>query len=190
LFTIGQASEAHRKAVVKFEAMHPQPHEYLQILHDIPNTPFIHLRGLSSNPKMAELLGVVASGIGIASLVIQVFDSITKIKSFCNAMKEVPEEIQYLIEEIEALGLVLDDISSMHSKDECDSRSFDKCISLCRRGADILDTAVKEMSSQIEKQKRIGAFKAVMKRGQVEKLRERLRSAQFLLMLSHQAYSE
>jgi hypothetical protein len=55
---------------------------------------------------MAEL-GVAASALEIASLLIQVVDSISKLMSFCDVVKEVPEEIGYLIEEIEILELLL-----------------------------------------------------------------------------------
>jgi hypothetical protein len=33
--------------------------------------------------RMAEVLGVVASGISVASLAIQIFDSVQKIQEFC-----------------------------------------------------------------------------------------------------------
>lgn len=141
---------------------------------------------------MAEL-GVVASVIGIASFVIQVADSVSKLKSFCEAVKEVPEEIRYLIEEIETLGLVLTDINPSSGREdpfEIDSRSLHRCISLCQKGTDILNTTVRELDAQIGRRKRAGALKAVLKKPLIDKLKERLRSAQFMLMLSHQAYSE
>jgi hypothetical protein len=40
---------------------------------------------------MAEL-GVVSSGLGIASLAIQVADSVMKLKSFIDSVREAPEE--------------------------------------------------------------------------------------------------
>jgi hypothetical protein len=139
---------------------------------------------------MAEL-GVAASALGVASLIIQVVDSISRLKSFCEAVKEVPEEIRHLIEEIEILGLVLTDINRLNLSDKEDNtRSLHRCISLCRKGADILNTTVRELDAQIGRRRRVGALKAVLKKPLIDRLRDRLRSAQFMLMLSHQAYSE
>lgn len=58
---------------------------------------------------MAEL-GIAASGIGIASLAIQVGDSILKVRGFWDRVKEAPEDIRYILEEIETLSLVLSDL--------------------------------------------------------------------------------
>jgi len=49
---------------------------------------------------------------------------------------------------------------------------------------------VKGLDDQIGKGKKIGGFKAMLKKGMIEKLRDRLRSAQFMLMLSNQTYYE
>jgi len=43
---------------------------------------------------MAEL-GLAASGIGIASLALQVGDCIVRLKSFWDAVKDAPEEIKH-----------------------------------------------------------------------------------------------
>jgi hypothetical protein len=141
---------------------------------------------------MAEL-GVAASGIAIASIAIQVGDSILKLKSFWVQVKEAPEEIKLLIEEIEMLDLVLSELGSGEAADsltELEPTCAKRCLELCRKGAGILETTVKELDEKINKRKRVGSFQAVLKKGVVERLKERLRSAQFMLMLSNQAYSE
>ena len=63
---------------------------------------------------MAEL-GVIASGIGIASLALQVGDSILKLKKVWDSIKEAQDEIRYLIDEIEILHLVLSDITARNA---------------------------------------------------------------------------
>lgn len=54
---------------------------------------------------MAQL-GIVASGLGIASFATQVGDSIGKLKSHWDAIKEAPEDIKWVMEEIETLNVV------------------------------------------------------------------------------------
>jgi hypothetical protein len=139
------------------------------------------------------MLGIVASGIGVASLAIQIGDSVMKLKDFWNAVKEAPEEVNYLIEEIETLSLVLSEIGANGDNDDTaqiGSASSKKCLDLCRRGAEVLSTVVKEAEQEIAKKKRIGSVKMALKKGLVDSLRDRLKTVQFMLMLSNQTYSE
>jgi hypothetical protein len=59
---------------------------------------------------MAEMFGVVASGISVVSLAFQVADSIKKLKDFCDLVKGALEDICLTLNEIEAMTAVLGDI--------------------------------------------------------------------------------
>jgi hypothetical protein len=142
---------------------------------------------------MAELLGVIASGISVASIAIQVGDSVLKLKSFWDTITNAPEDIKYLINEIETLSLILSDIGKSEKQGDLPLvglESAKKCLELCEKGSGILEAVVKELDEKIGKGKRIGGFKAALKKGMIERLRDRLRSAQFMLMLSNQTYYE
>lgn len=142
---------------------------------------------------MAEMLGIVASGMGIASLAIQIGDNVIKLRDFLNAVKEAPEEVKYLIEEIETLSLVLSEIGTDRNEDatgQIESVASKKCLDLCRRGAEVLSTVVREAEQEVSKRRRVGSVKMVLKKGVLDKLRDRLRTVQFMLMLSNQTYSE
>jgi hypothetical protein len=142
---------------------------------------------------MAEMLGVVAGGMGIASLAIQIGDGVTKLRDFCNAVKEAPEEVKYLVEEIETLSIVLSEIGASGNEEEMaqiGAASLKKCLDLCRRGAEVLCTVVRQAEQEIAKTKRIGSVKMVLKKGLLDMLRDRLKTVQFMLMLSNQTYSE
>jgi hypothetical protein len=79
---------------------------------------------------MAEL-GAVASAIGIASFGIQVADSVIKLKDFWERVKEAPEEIRFVLEEIETLSLVLAEIGQSSGNEdlvECAPTSMNKCL--------------------------------------------------------------
>lgn len=47
---------------------------------------------------MAEVLGVLASGISVGTLAAQIVNSVTKLKSYWDEIKEAPEDIKLLIE--------------------------------------------------------------------------------------------
>lgn len=140
---------------------------------------------------MAEL-GLVASGPGVASFAIQVGDSIMKLKNLWDAVKEAPADIKCLMEEIEALSLVLREIGPIHDSDErsINYPSGTRCMELCRRSADILESVAKDLDSETRRKKRMGGIKAVLKNESINKFRDRLRSAQMMLLLSNQTYYE
>jgi hypothetical protein len=137
---------------------------------------------------MAEL-GIVASGMGIASLAIQIGDCIVRLKGFCDAVKGAPEEIKHLIEEIETLSFVLSGFETNEQPElNPGHEATTKCFQLCKKAIGILDGVVKDAEAEIKKRKRIGSVKAVLKRDVIEKLRARLMTAQSMLMLSSNTY--
>ncbi len=141
---------------------------------------------------MAEL-GAAASVLGIASLMFQVGDSLIKLKAILDMVKEAPEDIKSLIEELEIHSLVLSGIEATHEADSLDcaaTATTRRSLEYCRKGVNIVETIVKELDIEIGKRKRLGGFKVVLRMGTFNKMNERLRSAQFLLILSNQMYSE
>lgn len=143
---------------------------------------------------MAELFGLIASGVGITSLAIQISSSILQLKSFCDLIKDAPEEIRYLIEEMEVLGLIVSDIEATISSNQqvsipvLDSGAAARCLGLCKRGVDALEAAVRDLAAELEKGKKRGGLKRALRKDTTDKLRERLKNAQTLLVLSQQTY--
>jgi hypothetical protein len=62
-------------------------------------------------------------------------------------------------------------------------------LGFCQRGAEILGNVVEDLHKGIEKRQRIGSVKAALKKGAIDRLTDKLRRAQYLLMLSNQIYS-
>ena len=139
---------------------------------------------------MAEI-GVIASGMGVASLAIQVADSLLKLKGFLDNVKEAPDEIKYLIEEIDTLGTLLSEFDAdiPNGESELDSSSMRKCWEHCSRGLGILEAIVRELDMDIGRRRRIGSLKAALKTGSIKRLKDRLKSAQIMLLMAHQIYS-
>lgn len=139
---------------------------------------------------MAEF-GIIASGMGVASLGLQLMDGVRKLKQFWDEVKEAPKDIQHVLEELDALSLVLSDIhTSNPNLPSIPSATVTKCLELCRRGTDILNTTVKDLNGAIAKRRKIGSAKVVLKKDTLDKFRNRLRDAQYMLMLSRQTYSD
>ncbi|KAF7944666.1 uncharacterized protein EAE97_005299 [Botrytis byssoidea] len=139
---------------------------------------------------MAEI-GIIASGMGVASLGLQLMDGVRKLKQFWDEVKEASEDIQYALEELDALSLVLSDIHTSNSNlPSIPSATVTRCLELCRRGTDILNTTVKDLNGAISKRRKIGSAKVVLKQDTLDKFRNRLRDAQYMLMLSRQTYSD
>ncbi len=132
---------------------------------------------------------MAGSSLGIASLALQLGDCIARLKSFWSAVKDAPEEIKYLLEEIETLSFVLSDFGANNDPklNQGQEATF-KCFQFCKKAVGILDAVINEVEVEIKKRKRVGSVKAVLRRDVIEKLRERLMRAQSMLMLSNSLY--
>jgi len=59
---------------------------------------------------MAEVLAVVASGAGLASLVIQLADGIDRLRKRCENLERLRDDIADLIKDLETISLDLQDL--------------------------------------------------------------------------------
>ena len=147
---------------------------------------------------MAEVLGVVASAISISTLAVQILDSVTKLKSYWDQVREAPEDIKLLLEEIGDLQLVLSEIDEDQHRNPgsgviLSSGSASKCLSLCKRGADTLKQLADGLGADLESPSRLkknwASAKVALKKDKIEKYKLRLESAMRLLHLSQQCYT-
>jgi hypothetical protein len=139
---------------------------------------------------MADV-GLSGSSLGIASVAFQIGDSIIRLKSFWDSVKDAPEEIKHLIEEIENLSSVLSDFETTDTgqlEPEIGNEARSRCVHLCRKAVGILDSVVKNIDAEIRTRRRVGSLKAVLKQTEIVKLRKRLTTAQSILMLSNNLY--
>jgi hypothetical protein len=174
----------YHKAVLNLRRHILHPHQSFLSIHShqfrSPQSVFIKFNplnitsGLGANTTstasvaMAEILVIAASGISIASLVIQLADSIQKLNDFCDSMKEVPSYIQIVLADVESLSMVLKRIRD----DVCEQeRSNPRGVSLpaavvsslysCQTSARMLQLVVEELEAGIISHKKWGALKAV-----------------------------
>ncbi|KAF7876951.1 uncharacterized protein EAF02_008171 [Botrytis sinoallii] len=136
---------------------------------------------------MAEALGIAGSAVGIISLAVQLGDGILKLKSFWMAVKHAPEEILYILDELDITHVLL-----MEIEDSLGSQTISpaaaRSLRLCQKGVDILNNAVKELEDEMKRRKKWGGVKMVMKKELLEKMEKRLGRANSLMMMAHQNY--
>jgi hypothetical protein len=147
--------------------------------------------------EMAEILGLVASGVSIGAFAGQIASNVIKLKSYLDQVRDAPEDVALLVDEINDLYLLLSDIEA----DQCrnpysamllDNNSASRCLDHCKRGAERLRRVVDEMAVEFgclkPMNRRWKAAKIIWKRDRVEKYRVELTSTVRLLTLAHQIY--
>ena len=147
---------------------------------------------------MAEAVGVIASGISIVTLAAQIAGSLIKFKAYWDEIKDAPEDITSLIDELDDLSLILSDIEEDQRRNPV-SRTFlnstaaSKCLDRCRKGTDRLKELVDDLNTDIHSTKRMkhkwASTKVLLKKEKIDKYKARLERAIRLLSLSHQCYT-
>ena len=148
---------------------------------------------------MAEaLLGVVSGGISVVTVAAQISSTIIKLKSLYDELREAPEDIGLLIEEVESLGLLLADIREDQNHNFMPSETFDtgsasRCLEHCIRGANHLKTLVADLGVEIAAsdglKKKWVCARVVLSKNKIEKYKLRLERAVRLLSLSYHCYT-
>lgn len=65
---------------------------------------------------MVEALGVVASGISVASIAIQILEGIKRVINFCESIREAPTNIQRDLLELQPLPNIISGIQLVFEK--------------------------------------------------------------------------
>ncbi|KAJ5548031.1 hypothetical protein N7513_005265 [Penicillium frequentans] len=147
---------------------------------------------------MAELIGVVSSAITFATVIAQVTESIIMIKDCWSQFREVPDDLKYLMRDLELFGLILAEIEEdLSQKDVAfalkSSKHALQSLQFSREAATSLaalsDEIMRDMHCSSRLRKSYAAAKAVMQRGKLERYMARLRNALQLLSLSQQCHT-
>lgn len=147
---------------------------------------------------MAELVGVIASSITLVGVVAHLADSIVKFKDYWDQFRDAPDDIKWIVREIEIFGHVLADIE-VDMADEStssvllNSKSARESLELCIEASEELDIIVRELGKDLESSSRMrrsyAAAKVLVKSSRVEKHRSRLQNVTRLLSLCQQWYT-
>ncbi|KAG7005760.1 hypothetical protein G7Y79_00018g045670 [Physcia stellaris] len=132
----------------------------------------------SQGYPMAEVIGVVASGLTIGSLAIGTANSAMKLRSIWDQVQDAPDDILYLIEELEHISDILTDSEEFQQRNPMsslvlDSTSMSRCLQRCKEEVDRLKELTDGLSNDLEHssrfKKRRAAAKIVVKKDQINR---------------------
>lgn len=107
---------------------------------------------------MAEVFGVATSAIGIAGFAVQIAETALKLKHLWCFIKDAPEDIQAMIEEVElSFNEVLSEIqtqTTMQRIPTMDTKISESCIERCARASRNLTSALTTLESGMKKSPR------------------------------------
>jgi hypothetical protein len=147
---------------------------------------------------MAEVVGLIASGINIGQLASQIADSVMELKRLWNLVREAPSDIKDHVTQVESINLILSHIQRDYGQATRpgvgnDNIYMQRSLQLCKEGADKLGAAVSELSDKIRGKTgwrlKMGSIKIVLKKHDLQRLREKMKSAIDLLSLAYQCHT-
>ena len=141
---------------------------------------------------MAEVLGIVASGISVAQIAGQLLGCIQQLRTLCRALRDTPGELQGILDELEILGEVFYQLGALKTDSSQPGHSaLQASLSHCRAAASKLEDLATRGSRPLRDSKRRSLYlmKALLKRGEVRELSVKLEAAKSLLHLAMTCYS-
>lgn len=144
---------------------------------------------------MAEVLGLVASGISVAQIAGEIISAGIKLKNLLDEIEEAPDTLLSLIDRVEHLAPVLCSISIEEHAAPLPAHlhgSLQNAISFCRKASDQLELLARDLSSKLEtsrgSRRKINMAKVVLKKSLLRKYELRLQAAVQHLSLAQQTY--
>ena len=145
---------------------------------------------------MAE---VVASGLTIGSLAVGIANSTIKLRSIWDQVHDAPDDILYLIGDLERLRYMLADSEEFQQRNPMsnlilDSTSMSRCLQRCKAEVDRLKELTDGLSNELEHsgkfKKKRAAAKIVLKKDLINRYKDRLDRTIGMLTLAHQMYMQ
>lgn len=133
---------------------------------------------------MAEVVGIIASGVSLAGLVGTVTKVTTQIRTLYDEIQDAPEEVDFRLQELQILAGILEESISVSSKAKA----------LCELCYSELQLILVELQSQTHRsrglKRKMASAKVVVKKDVMTKLDTRLERSIQLLMLANSTRME
>lgn len=140
---------------------------------------------------MAELLGIVAGGAGLASLAIQLGENARKLKKFYHNYKEAPEFLASISFELQTFALALRNVErDRQSLNLIDGETVDRCVQICHRACKEVQAVVSELEAASAQSSRRGKLTIALDHSSIIQRRNELDRARDSLAFAYQLYSE
>lgn len=97
------------------------------------------------------VVGVVASGAGLASLAIQLLESVNKLKNFYSDVKDAPKTLEEIISSLEEIETIIEWLESHRERNEEPLDIIEKPVLRCCNRIKELESMVRPMELRIER---------------------------------------
>jgi len=145
--------------------------------------------------NMAEILGVVASGVTIVQIASQVASGILKLRTLIQEVKNIPPTFTHLVQELDILVPLLTEVEALQASlppTSSGATSFKLCIQHCRRSSQAIEDMASSLNQDINSTRRFkrlsASLKIVLSKNALARLEKELSGAIQLLILAQQAY--
>lgn len=140
---------------------------------------------------MAEIFGVVASGVGIAGVAAQAVDGIRKLQTFCNDVRDAPEEIKYMTNELEILLSTIAGIETQIQRNVslCQNLNPTPALRFVDQSVKSLNAAIQKLNIEITHKRALGSIKTAWKKKVLEAHMAKIERSKTSLGLAVSAYS-
>ena len=139
---------------------------------------------------MAEVFGVVASGISVASLAIQILENINRVINFCKSIKDAPTDICRILLELQLLSNIVSGIQLVFEKrslPETSGAMIKNTLDLVRHDISKLSDLSSDLERKLNSEKRItrtwARVQTVLSEKKIAILRDHLEGAKGTLQL-------
>lgn len=146
--------------------------------------------GVAVPAKMAEMLGAVASGISIAQFAGSIIKIGFRIKSLLEDIRDVPDDLQHHLGQIQVLAPLLAEIDHGPS---ISNGALLAAAKQCQQAARELEVLASELSNQVQSSqgfnRRFRSLQAVLQKSALARHEKRMQVSMQMLMLALQLTS-
>ena len=141
---------------------------------------------------MAEVLGIISSGVAIGKATAAIPNSLIKLNELWNEFRDVPEDLVFLVRQIEILHLLFEENETQVSRARHVSPpgSVERAFKLVNNGAQELGALVEELQGGLKQRQgwkaKVATAKVVLKSHQIKRCKSRLKATVTLLNLAKQ----
>lgn len=134
------------------------------------------------------ILGVVAGGAGLASLSIQLAESALKLKRLYHSIRNAPETLTEIADEIHLMSLSLQHLERHRQNENHGADLLNRCIENCRSHTTKITLLTEKISQKIDNASLTGRLYASMRERDLDKLLGDLARARSALHLAVELY--
>jgi hypothetical protein len=141
---------------------------------------------------MAEVLGIISSGVAIGKATAAIPNSLIKLNELWNEFRDVPEDLVFLVRQIEILHLLFEENENQVSRARHPPppQSVERAIELVNNGAQELEALVEELQGGLKQRRgwkgKVATAKVVLKSHHIKRCKSRLKATVTLLNLAKQ----